>query len=288
MMKASFQKNTEDDSKRIVYVPRAMTQATLPYTSVKGAEFIRQNGRKRLTVLTPSDLGVPFGVMPRILLIWLATEVVIKKSRHIYLGRSCRDFMIDLGFKHHSGGENGSYVRLRKQIRSLLGSTISFSEDAGCSHIEGGMRFSDFSNCWWEDDPDTSLDKGHVQLSEQFYFDISFSAMPIYLSAVKALKRSPMALDIYMWACSRVFNLPKSCLISWVELQKQFGANYQKVWHFELAFTKHLENVKAAYPNLKARAIKGRGLLLEPCLPHVPQQASALVDKPVSSKYIYA
>ena len=44
--------------------------------------------------------------------------------------------------------------------------------------------------------------------------------------ALKLLKRSPLALDIYFWLTYRMSYLQKDTLIPWEFLQMQFGAYY--------------------------------------------------------------
>lgn len=255
--------------KYIVYVPKALVITTLPYSKFKGAEFVRQNGHHRLSVLASESVGIPYGVIPRLLLIWVATEAKIHKTRDIELGRSFRDFMLKLNLQC-TGGKNGTIGRVRKQLRSLFHCSISSSLIADeWQDIEFGMRLADYSHFWWQPHCEFSEKTGYIKLSEVFYNEIGHEAIPIDLRAVRSLQRSPMALDIYMWLSWRVFSLKKSCVIPWGELQKQFGSNYKKGWHFEHAFSLHLVRIKHVYPQVLAHAIKGRGLMLYPSRPHV-------------------
>ena len=91
----------------VVYVPKALVITTLPYTKFEGAEFVRQNGNHRLSVLAPETVGIPYGVIPRLLLIWVATEAKVRKTRDIELGRSFREFMSKLNLQC-TGGKNGT------------------------------------------------------------------------------------------------------------------------------------------------------------------------------------
>jgi hypothetical protein len=94
------------------------------------------------------------------------------------------------------------------------------------------------------------------------------------MRALKALKHSPMALDIYCWLTYRVSYLKKKTEIPWPALQMQFGAGYPDTLRgqldFKRNFLKHLQSVLVIYPEAKAE--KGSyGLLLRPSKPHVPQ-----------------
>ena len=255
--------------KYIAYIPKSLVITTLPYTKFEGTEFVRKNGRYRLSVLASEDVGVPYGVVPRLLLIWIATEAKVRKSREIELGRSFRQFLLKLNMKS-TGGKDGSIGRVRRQLRSLFQCSISSSLAIGeWQDIESGMRLADHSHFWWQPHSEFSFKTGYIKLSEAFYNEIVYEAIPIDLRAVRSLQRSPMALDIYMWLSWRVFSLKRSCVIPWEELQKQFGATYKKRWHFERAFSLHLIRIKGVYPQVLAHSIKGRGLVLYPCQPHV-------------------
>ncbi len=81
------------DAGALGYLARAMVQATLPHRAVKGNEFIRVNGNYSLTIMAPSNIGLPYGVIPRLMLTWLTTEAVRTKSRELELGDSLSGFM---------------------------------------------------------------------------------------------------------------------------------------------------------------------------------------------------
>ena len=255
-------------NEHIAYAPVAMVLATLPHSRVDGCEFVRRNGHHWLSLIAPSHTGIPYGVFPRLLLIWMTTQVKIKNSRDITLGDSCRQFMRSLGTQS-TGGKSGSIGRLRRQMLSLLQCSISFYCQEDFQDIERGMRLTDHSFLWWKPSDDLTLKGGFLRISEQFFLEINRSAFPIDMRAVKELRRSPMALDIYMWITYRVYGLGKPCLIPWEQLSQQFGSDYSKLWHFEKAFTKYLERVKTVYPDLKAYGVSGRGLYLYPSRPHI-------------------
>ncbi|MGH8305788.1 MAG: replication protein RepA, partial [Steroidobacteraceae bacterium] len=52
------------------------------------------------------------------------------------------------------------------------------------------------------------------------------SPVPIDMRAMKALKRSPLALDIYFWLTYRLSYLRHARVIPWAALQLQFGSSY--------------------------------------------------------------
>ena len=68
--------------------------------------------------------------------------------------------------------------------------------------------------------------KSTVTLSTDFFEGIVQNPVPVDMRALKALKRSPMALDIYCWLTYRLSYLRKPTEIPWSALQMQFGAEY--------------------------------------------------------------
>lgn len=265
----------------IGYMARALTLATLPHQEIPGNEFTRENGFFSLTILAPSKIGLPFGSIPRLLLSWVTTEAVQTHSPVLELGPTLSAFMAELGLGRR-GGERGDITRLRMQAIRLFSSTVSCRySDKG---VDAGLGFNiaKSHSMWW--DPKTpdqvSIWKSTVTLSTDFFNEIIERPVPVDLRALKALKRSPMALDIYCWLTYRMFYLQKPVEIPWPLLQLQFGADYandaQGVRNFKFNFLKHLKSVCAVYP--EAQVGEGeRGLALKPSPPHV-------VPLPESSK----
>ena len=47
------------------YMARVLVQATMPHSAQAGNEFSRTNGRLHVSILAPSDVGLPYGSYPR-------------------------------------------------------------------------------------------------------------------------------------------------------------------------------------------------------------------------------
>jgi len=97
--------------------------------------------------------------------------------------------------------------------------------------------------------------------------------VPIDLRALKALKGSPLALDIYSWLTYRMSYLRKPCLIPWEALQTQFGADYGRLRDFKRKFRGHLVDVLHVYPAVRLSG-QPTGLLLKPSPTHLPRRSS--------------
>jgi hypothetical protein len=261
------------------YMARALVQATIPHRATKEATFTRKNGNYTFSITSP-NAALPYGTVPRLLLAWLATEAVTTKSRELELGNSLSDFMRQLDMVP-TGGRWGSITSLKSQTSRLFGSfiqcTYSAKDDTGkVQEAIQNMVIADSANLWWEpkDANQKSLFASTVTLSENFYSEIVCNPVPVDIRALKALRKSPMALDTYAWLTYRMSYLKNPTTIPWEGLQAQFGAGYpnngQGKRDFKKNFLKNMAKVLTVYPD--ARASEGvSGLLIRPSKPHIPK-----------------
>lgn len=219
-------------------------------------------------------MGLPYGTYPRLILSWLTTEAVKTKQPELELGSSLSGFMSELGLIP-AGGRWGTIHRLRNQMKRLFSASVSctYEDDTQDSGI--GFRIAKEYHLWRDPkQPDqAALWRSAVTLSRDFFDEVVKNPVPIDMRALKALKRSPMALDIYCWMTYRMSYLKRPSEIPWGALQAQFGADYKRDAHglrnFRQAFKRHLKNVLVVYP--EARTEIGKiGVILRPSKPHIP------------------
>ena len=251
------------------FMARALIQATLPHRKTAGNEFERRNGNFRLSLLAPARIGLPYGTVPRLLLAWLTTEAVRTKSRELELGDSLSGFMRDLGLVP-TGGRWGSIGRLKDQTKRLFASTVSTTYDDSVSHAELGYRLADRSMLWWDTRaPDqAALWRSTVTLTEPFYREITERPVPVDMRAIRALKRSPLALDIYAWLTYRASYATTASAIPWEALALQFGSDYRRTRDFKAAFIEELRKVSVVYTGA-AFEVDDKALTLKPTTPHI-------------------
>lgn len=255
------------------FMARALVQASLPHKKPSGVEFTRTNGTFTLSMWAPSKVGLPYGSIPRMLMAWLTTEAVRTKERHLTLGDTLSSFMRALDMVP-TGGRWGTITRLRDQSRRLFTTSISCLYEDEHRQAEVGFRVVDKHTLWWEpkDPEQTSLFDSYVVLSETFFKEVIASPVPVDMRALKALKKSPLALDIYCWLTYRMSYLKDPIEIPWPALQLQFGADYatagQGPRDFKRAFLRELRKVRAVYGHAKVEDGK-EGLLLKPSRPHI-------------------
>ena len=72
---------------------------------------------------------------------------------------------------------------------------------------------ADRAEFWWNTKrPDApSLWDSEIELGEKFFNEIIAHPLPLDLHTLKALKRSPLGLDLYFWLTYRTFSLKTPC-----------------------------------------------------------------------------
>jgi len=81
----------------LAFIPRLFVLTTLPHRRPQGNRFERLNGWQSLRMVAPRRIGLPYGVYPRLLLMFITTEALRKKSRQIHLGATPNDLARKLG-----------------------------------------------------------------------------------------------------------------------------------------------------------------------------------------------
>ena len=267
------------DSGDLGFMAKSLVQTTLPHRAHPGARYVRTDGNLTLSMTDVGGAGLPYGSYPRLILIWMTTEAVRAASRELELGRSLSSFMAQLGLQA-SGGHWGTMPRFRNQAERLLGCAISArwsSEEDGVTNSCGkNLLVADEFSLWWTPQRLTSVGAkvSTVLLSESFYQQIVEAPVPLDLRAVRALKKSPLTLDLYAWATRRVSYLFRPTLIPWHALRLSFGAGYadtpQGRSRFRGKVIDALRRVSAVYPQLRTD-IEERGVLLRPSATHIPK-----------------
>ncbi len=253
------------------YMARALVQATMPHSKPKETTFMRENGAFAMVLFGHPKTGLPYGSIPRLLVAFLTTEAVRTKSREISLGTSLSQFMAHLK-EVPTGGRWGSITRVRDQTTRLFSSSIACTYTAGQEGLAGmNLIVADSYKLWWDPkQPDQlTLFDSYVKLGERFFDEVISNPVPIDLRALRALKKSPMALDIYTWLTYRVSYLRKPTVIPWPALEMQFGADYSRSRAFKEAFLRKLRAVLLVYPEAKVSHMPD-GLELRPSPTHVP------------------
>lgn len=257
------------ESDSLGFMARAMTLATLPHRSVDGTVYQRKNGNFTLTLMSPPDVGLPFGSIPRLLLTWMTTEAVKTQSKELVLGDSMSEFMRELGLIP-SGGRWGSITRLKSQTTRLFSSTINARWTGENGTAIMNQSVAEKAMLWWhpKDHRQSALWQSTVLLGDQFFREVIEHPIPIDLRAIKALKQSPLSLDIYIWLTYRSVYLKRETVVPWASLAAQFGSDYSRIRDFKESFTKALQRVYVVYKDARF-SVGDTGLTIKPTLTHI-------------------
>lgn len=261
-----IQKNSAEDPKRDVgFMPTQLVQVSLPYRQQSGRVFERTSGDYSLNVVDTMGVGLPYGVIPRMFLIWLSSEVYRRKDRVINLGKSFRTFVASMGYFNLGGSET---KRIKDQMKRLVSSAMSFKYSKDGEWISVGFFIVDRAEF---DDSNAQKEipfKGHFIVSETFYKECLRGVVPCDMNAIRLLRHSPLAIDIYLWLTYKNFVLKQPVTISWKALKNQFGSSSTPTWKFKQTFCKQLEAVKAVYSNALVQESR-KGLMVVPTTPHI-------------------
>jgi hypothetical protein len=179
--------------------------------------------------------------------------------------------MREVGLDPSRGGKRSDARRLQDQMRRLLNARMSFQQSIKEEHRHGerrlNMEVAPESELWWNPrDPEQgTLWGSYVVLGEYFFEAITALPVPADMRVLRAIRRSPLALDLYVWATWRVFKLQKPAFIPWDGLMGQMGGEYERADNFVQKAKGALRKIRAVYPALKLEYGKG-GFFLHPSL----------------------
>lgn len=261
----------------LAFVARLLAQATLPHSDPGDvAAFTRRNGALEMFVQPTPGVGVPYGSYPRLVLAWLTTEAVRTKSPRVVLGDNLSAFMGELGIVP-TGGRWGTITRLRDQMRRLFSSRIGVQyDDDATGYALRQMTVADEVDLWWSPrDPDqAAVFESVVVLGRTFFEAVTERPVPVDMRVLRALKKSPLGLDLYTWLTYRVSYAREPFAVSWAGLHAQFGADYADLKNFKRKVKRELGKIRLLWPELRFETPAGR-LLVYPSPPHVARLLSA-------------
>ena len=248
------------------FMARLLALCALPRTN-PGNRLLykRVNGPYRLYMQAGPENKLPFGNLPRLLLAWVCTEAVRTRKCKLVLGASLSEFMRKLDIYGTSGGSRGERTRLRNQMKRLFRCSVSLiyedeQKDASVSSLIA--RRTEF---WWNErkPDDRTLWDSKIELSEDFFNAIIRHPVPLDMNTLKAMKRSSLGLDLYLWLVYRTFALKRPLRLTWRQLYCQFDADPSKagghdtIQYFRRKALRELKKIKAAWPDLNYAVLRG-------------------------------
>ena len=270
------------------FMARLMMLCSLPRTNPgRQLQYKRVNGPYTLIMTAVGQTGLPFGNLSRLLLAWVSTEAVRTQSRELFLGASLSGFMRKLGLAPIGGGSRGDRTRLSNQMKRLFNAHIQLAYEDKQVSASVNSPVASRTGFWWnERRPGERLGwESKVELGEKFFQEIIQHSVPLDLNILKALKRSSLGIDFYLWLTYRTFTLNRPLRLSWASLYGQFGVNpaqageNRTVQAFRADCLRELKKIKMAWPGLNYTTAKGV-LILSPSKPAIVPMRVQLVEQP--------
>jgi len=280
-----------------VYMAREFIVCTLPHSDPGNVlSWSRTNGNLTLGIVsginvkTGKPYGIPYGIIPRLILFWIVTEIVRTKSRRLQLGNRLADFLLKLGLDPSNGtGKRSDSRRTREQIERLINSSVQFIrtlEEEG-RHGSEGKKFDIASEwlLWWNDkNPEqASLWGSWIEVSEGFYNSIIQAPAPLDIRVLRHIKDSSLGIDLYTILNREAFlahKENKSRFIAWEWLQERTGNEYGRLDNFRRDALEQVQAILAVHSGLlikQQRACRGRksGLVISNLsTPSIPSDAA--------------
>lgn len=209
---------------------------------------------------------LPYGAIPRLLMVYASSEAVRKGSPVVELGDSVRQFLLRLGLAP-SGGARGGYRALHGQIEALAACRVSIGMGGGERAVTVDAKPVHRFEAWSR----RGEGGARIELSAELFVSLREHAVPLDSRALAALKHSSLALDVYTWLAHRLCRVhaPRGAMLSWGNLLEQFGQEYACTKNFKREFCGALRQVLVAYPDARVTEIAG-GIRLHPSRPPIP------------------
>lgn len=198
-------------------------------------------------------LGVPYGTLPRLILIHIMTEAVRTRSRQVRLGDTLTDWLRKMRFKTVSYGPRGSATLVREQLDRLLACEwmIRWDSPENTGRQEFGIKEIKLTSEYVGSNLPGGGFVREIMLSEAFYKSLEEHAVPLNEHAIAQLRESATALDLYTWLAYRLPRIPasKPTTLSWKQLAVHFGNDGVNIRKFRQTIRDSWEEmVSGVYP----------------------------------------
>jgi Plasmid encoded RepA protein len=255
----------------ITHAGFAMT--SLPHKRIEEPLWRRQGHRTTLLVESGrtgegSWIGVPYGSMARLILLYLQTEAVRTSNPEIELGRSMHAWLSRMGIP--AGGKN--YKLVGEQARRISACRLTFLTEVPGAELRQNGAFvqNAITLTAAADDRQRALWQDRVRLDDGFWRSLREHPVPVREEAVRAIGTRSLALDVYIWLAYRLHSLTRATPVTWVALHGQFGAGFKAVRQLKPTFREALTIALAVYPEARVD-LEPAGVVLHPSAPAVPR-----------------
>ena len=219
--------------------------------------------------------GLPYGSRARLIIPYINSYAIIRKTCEIDLGESLRRFMDKIGSPIN--GDNGKKVT--EQVQSLAACQFILGEwNEGEATTKFG-RFADEVSFWIDrDERQHTLWRQSMRLSEKYYDAIQTRHVPIDMNHLVRLTRSARRMDLYSWLSYRLPAIQKGRVVRVPlrDLRPIFAPDIQILKHFKLKLRQDLKAIAGVYRDFDIE-IEGDMFLLRKSPPPVPRKIALLI-----------
>jgi Plasmid encoded RepA protein len=265
----------QDDRFDLNILHSGFAMTALPHRKVSDHLWERTGGHNGEIVLhvesghdiDKTPIGIPYGSVARLILIYLSTEAVSNNSRVVELGRSMKNFLERMGLSY--GGKSAAMVR--EQARRISSCRLTFFDARQRkTPTMNGSFVRTAVICDNDDTLQPRLWNDKVELDEAFFKSLTDHPLPLREAAVRQLSGRSMALDLYIFFAYRLHVLERPVTVTWSSLHQQFGQGYKERWVFVQTVRDPLALALAAYPEANVE-VTDIGLVMHPSPSPVPK-----------------
>lgn len=212
-------------------IPSIVAQCCLPQRRlpVECREIERRHGRAQMKLIAGQiphgvdwkQVPLPWGATARLLLAHLVWSARSNESPVIHLQGTRRSFMEVVGIP--LGGIAARNLTVQLECLAAMTLLMSFN-DRESTNWTGGLVAWRYEN--WNQSAGSRKWATTIKLTKNFYDSLQEHCVPVDMTHLLRLARSPRAMDIYVWLSSRV--LTASCAgdaISLKDLHQVFGVD---------------------------------------------------------------
>ena len=162
-------------------------------------------------------------------------------------------------------------------MNRLFGCTVSLIYEDENRRATVNALIARRTEFWWNPKrpAESTLWESKIELSEDFFNEIINHPMPLDMNTLKALKRSSLGLDLYLWGTYRTFTLTRPLRLSWRQVYLQFGADPARaddnvtVQNLRRKVLRELKEDQTGLADLNYTTARGV-LILHPSAPVIP------------------
>jgi hypothetical protein len=264
-----------DEEGRIGLVHAGFAMTALPHKRIGEPVWERDGGQVKLLVESGLDIrklqiGVPYGSIARMILLYLQTQAVRTRSREVELGASMNAWLTAMGIP--VGGK--TYQIVREQSRRISRCRLTFFRRTEKAEIvTNGAFVRDAILPLNPDAPEQlPLWQERVRLDEGFYQSLIDHPLPLRETAVRQISNRSMAIDLYIWLAYRLHVLKAPVEVGWPALRRQFGESYAQLRFFRRDALPPLKLALAVYPEARVAVDDRTGITLYPSPPPVSER----------------